>query len=230
MNQIGYIFLLFCTLFLIEKKAINILISFVAIIITTAFIIPIIGNYSFNLSLIIESEYFSYALILVQVSALTILFGFIIMLFPNLAQSNPKTSYLNSQPIIQGVKTTYYKDSQRNDLSTLSVSHGSSLWGLTIITTLIVSLILLGGLTNLTNILEDININLFYETSFNSNLNTLFNKGGDGSIDYEITSFNTMFLRKLGILFYSVEGYIIKLLVLTVILLLAIISLFFIIL
>ena len=86
MNQLYYILLLFSILFLLENKAINILICFVGLLITLALIIPTIKE---NGIINIEAEYYSYILILVQVSALTILFGFIIMLFPTLSYSKP---------------------------------------------------------------------------------------------------------------------------------------------
>lgn len=80
MNQIFFIFLLFSLLFIIESKAINILFAFVGIMITLAILL----GFDKTLSEI-NGEYFAYIIILVQVSALTILFGFIIMLYPKLS-------------------------------------------------------------------------------------------------------------------------------------------------
>lgn len=89
MNQIFFIFLLFSLLFIIESKAINILFAFVGIMITLAIQL----GFDKNLSEI-NGEYYAYIIILVQVSALTILFGFIIMLYPKLSFSI-RNSYLS---------------------------------------------------------------------------------------------------------------------------------------
>lgn len=58
-------------LFIIEYKSINTLANFIGIIIIIAIILALYN-----------CDYLSFILILVQISALTILFGFIIMLFP----------------------------------------------------------------------------------------------------------------------------------------------------
>lgn len=60
--------------FLLERKPINIIFNFVGILITLAFIISI----DFP-----DAQYFSFILIIIYTSALSILFGFIIMLNPN---------------------------------------------------------------------------------------------------------------------------------------------------
>jgi hypothetical protein len=91
MNQIFFIFLLFSLLFIIESKAINILFAFVGIMITLAIQLGFHNNLSE-----INGEYFAYIIILVQVSALTILFGFIIMLYPKLSFTIPNSYFSNS--------------------------------------------------------------------------------------------------------------------------------------
>lgn len=92
MNQIFFIFLLFSLLFIIESKAINILFAFVGIMITLAILL----GFDKTLSEI-NGEYFAYIIILVQVSALTILFGFIIMLYPKLSLSIRNTLISDSR-------------------------------------------------------------------------------------------------------------------------------------
>lgn len=103
MNQIYYIFILFCLLFIIESKAINILISFVGIMITLA--IQLANN---QYLLDINGEYISYILILVQVSALTILFGFIIMLYPYTLYNKTKIDILMVSPVTEKSSKTKY--------------------------------------------------------------------------------------------------------------------------
>lgn len=92
MDQIIYIFLLLNILFLIERKAINKLICYVGIVLTIALIISNLKDIKY-----INAEYISYILILVQLSALTILFGFIIMLYPIL--NNPVSQVYKNKEI-----------------------------------------------------------------------------------------------------------------------------------
>ena len=77
------LYVLFGLLFLYERKAINMLVAYIGMTITMAIIV---GNSPYIRQ--VEGEYLSYILILVQVSALTILFGFIIMLFPRSSTTN----------------------------------------------------------------------------------------------------------------------------------------------
>lgn len=202
MDQIFFIFLLFSILFLIERKAINILICFVGIMITLAIQINFVSYYKcqngeFNLLSIIDGQYFSYILILVQVSALTILFGFIIMLYPSL--SSPKIS---KEYIIH-----------KNLKEKKEIPFGKILIG--VIISLII-LIIFG-----TNILEEIKNFLFL------NKNYWLLKFNDTSLKYISYGEDTSFLRKLGYNLYNDEKNIIKLIFLTIILLFAIIALFF---
>lgn len=177
MNQLFYILLLFCILFLFEKKAINILICFVGLLLTLALIIPSINK---NDIINIEAEYYSYILILVHVSALTILFGFIIMLFPFLSYSKPtKINQKNNNNIIFYI--------------------------LIIILIFFIKPLILENFFNISN------INSYYIIQDNTqNLNQ-----------------DSYFLRKLGIYLYNIDNNIIKLIILTLILLLTIIALFF---
>lgn len=166
MDQIIFILLFFSLLFLIETKAINILICFIGIILSVA-----IKLSNLKELILIQGQYFSYILILVQISALTILFGFIIMLYPTLSNNS-----LNLNPRYKNI------------------------------------------------ILIFLIIGIFIFCIINTNENNLKIEDLD-KIDLES---NTQFLQKLGILLYSNDNTIFKLIVLTLILLLAIIALFFI--
>lgn len=206
MNQIIYILLLFCLLFLIETKAINILLSFVAIMLSLAFILPTITS---NVGTI-ESEYYSYILILVQVSALTILFGFIIMLFPNLSHSTPKTL---PKRTIDPEPTKSMKPSFKLKSITIFIS------------LLLLSFLFFRYSKGFFGLGYDFKLSFLHHSfqtlNYQGNLITV------KEIINNINSSDTLFLRKIGVLLYSVDHNIIKLLVLTIILLLAIISLFF---
>lgn len=97
MNEIIILFLIFSTLFIIEKKSINLLAYYIGMVIIIAIVISNYEEINNNIlntihiptpqmceqKNIYNIGYISYILILVQISALTILFGFIIMLFPN---------------------------------------------------------------------------------------------------------------------------------------------------
>lgn len=74
MNEITILLIIFSLLFLIEIKSINNLANYIGIVLSIAILISL---YFPSLS------YISFILILIQISALTILFGLIIMLFPN---------------------------------------------------------------------------------------------------------------------------------------------------
>lgn len=74
MNEISILLIIFSFLFLIEIKSINNLANYIGIVLSLAILISLLYP---NLT------YISFILILIQISALTILFGLIIMLFPN---------------------------------------------------------------------------------------------------------------------------------------------------
>lgn len=82
----------FSILFIIERKSINTLANYIGITILIAILIAI-NN----------CEYISYLLILVQISGLAILFGFIIMLFPK-----NNTYYIDSPRINQYNNDSYF--------------------------------------------------------------------------------------------------------------------------
>ncbi|PJF20192.1 NADH dehydrogenase subunit 6 (mitochondrion) [Paramicrosporidium saccamoebae] len=194
MDQIFFLFLLFSFLFLIETKAINILICFVGIMITVALQLSL----NFNLSSI-DGQYFSYILILVQVSALTILFGFIIMLYPSLSISTPTTSIVVSN----------------NKFENLDIQKGNKL---------IITLLFFFFLFNSVGI-------YFYGLDFYSFFFTTIKQlipQKEIAINFNIEEEqDTLFIRKLGYYLYSDSNNILKLIFLTIILLFAIIALFF---
>lgn len=79
MEAIKLLIILFGLLFIIERKPMNIIFNFIALIVSVAIIL---GQNN--------TEYISYLLIIIYCSALTIIFGFVIMLTPNLTDSNTK--------------------------------------------------------------------------------------------------------------------------------------------
>lgn len=119
MNEIIIIFIILGTLFILENKSINLLAYYVGMVIIIAILI---SNYS-NLSQLCWNNqfsmyfkqqnweeiynntigYISYILILVQISALTILFGFIIMLFPK----NNTDILINNKKISQTISPAH---------------------------------------------------------------------------------------------------------------------------
>lgn len=71
MEGIKILVILFGILFIIERKPMNIIFNFIGLIITIAIILGINNT-----------DYISYLLIIIYCSALTIIFGFVIMLTP----------------------------------------------------------------------------------------------------------------------------------------------------
>ena len=212
MNQIYYFFLLFSLLFLLETKAINILISFITLLISVALLLPSlhlnINGLEGNLQSI-EGEFFSYILILVQVSALTILFGFIIMLFPSLSHSSPITNSIQ------------FSDKSFN-LKSIT---------LTFIILFFFFFLLLYLLSSDTifSFFSDILFSPFSNNSYNP-LTFSYNKESGISLEeynFSVLHNDSFFLRKIGYSLYSFDNSIFKLILITIILLLAIISLSF---
>lgn len=243
MDQIFFIFLLFCFLFLIETKAINLLVCFVGIIVTLAIKL---ANYK-GLTYI-EGEYISYILILVQVSALTILFGFLIMLYPTLPPGTPLP--LSHTPLTSSSKTpTPFSPKGVTpeggfpilalfSQSSLSVSFLIHLFQrihkFWIILFLSFSSIILWGFYRIGS-LDLLNqfINYFSLSLLDSFSSPLYPVNpyvpflSDSLDSFESLNQDTGFLRKLGYYLYSNDNNIFKLLILTSILLLAIVALFF---
>ena len=86
MKELIGIYIIFGILFLLEKKNINKLANYIGLVLILAIILSLINVH-----------YFSYILILVQISALTILFGFILMLYSdqNSIKINEKNLWIN---------------------------------------------------------------------------------------------------------------------------------------
>lgn len=78
MNQIIILLIIFSLLFIFTKKNSDKLLNYVGIILTIAMLIM----YQSKLHEV-DGEYIPYTLILVQISAITIIFGFVMMLFAN---------------------------------------------------------------------------------------------------------------------------------------------------
>lgn len=154
MEAIKLLIILFGLLFIIERKPMNIIFNFIGLIVSVAIILA--QN---------NSDYLSYLLIIIYCSALTIIFGFVIMLTPvdNSLIKERKIKYLI--PFI--ILITFF---------------------------------------------------LFQENSYNLNsLDFVFNN------DYNLSLIN-----KIGSLLYSEEINIFKFMIATLILLLALVALFYI--
>ena len=78
MEGIKLLIVIFGLLFILERKPMNILFNFIALVITVAIL----------LAKSIGMDYLSYLLIIIYCSALTIIFGFVIMLTPNYSYFN----------------------------------------------------------------------------------------------------------------------------------------------
>lgn len=202
MKGIMGLFILFSLLFIYERKAINILIAYIGVTISLAIIIA--NDIEIRL---IEGEYISYILILVQVSALTILFGFIIMLFPTLnplgveGRASPLPSPLSPGVGVEGVQGVEGGQGGkgiklRYFLTTLAM--------LGIVITLLYTPLPLSPVSGIASHL-----------------------GTPGTLGIEAPDTDIHLLRKIGEALYTCDITILKLILVTTILLVAIIGLFF---
>ena len=211
MDQILYIFILFNILFVIETKAINILFSFVGIIITLAIKIGTMNN--------ISPEYYSYILILVQVSALTILFGFIIMLYPSSANTMIPSTSENSNNWFQDTNTL------KGQFILKSLKLGFFISLFIIIYFILHNIYPLSGGLKYESVINTFSMYLdsyIHPISNNPSLaNTI-----DVNIQDKLTQ-GEIIVEKLGLAFYTDYNNILKLFLITIILLLAIIALFY---
>lgn len=164
MEGIKLLIIIFGLLFIIERKPMNIIFNFIGLIVTVAIII---GKY--------KAEYLSYLLIIIYCSALTIIFGFVIMLTP------------------KAETTTYASDMENKKKGEIKY---------------LIPLII-------------------FLTLFLFNDSTVLNIPLEGDIlerkDWEMTLIN-----KIGNLLYTEEINIVKFMIATLILLLALVSLFYI--
>lgn len=162
MEGIKLLIIIFGLLFIIERKPMNIIFNFIGLIVTVAIII---GKY--------KAEYLSYLLIIIYCSALTIIFGFVIMLTPI---------------------------ADRKDIENKNQGKGEIIYLIPLI---------------------------IFLTLFLFNDSTVLNIPLEGDIierkDWEMTLIN-----KIGNLLYTEEINIVKFMIATLILLLALVSLFYI--
>jgi len=103
MGAIKFLIILFGLLFIIERKPMNIIFNFIGLIVSVAIILGLNNT-----------EYLSYLLIIIYCSALTIIFGFVIMLTPmeNTKTRDKKIYFLI--PFIIFITFFLFKDSSLN--------------------------------------------------------------------------------------------------------------------
>lgn len=197
MNEIYILFLILGVLFIIENKSINLLAYYVGMVILIAILISIYPDLNNIQQLWNGISYISYMLVLVQISALTILFGFIIMLYPN-----------NNTDIL--IK----KKKMSNNIRNIEIK--KFLFYFIIFLIVVISII-------------------FYISNFNINIieNIIFKNGGGWEISeinnvLNIENNTSIFIKKISYLLYCDPSNILKFIILTIILLFAIICLFFI--
>lgn len=105
MEGIKLLIILFGLLFIIEKKPMNILFNFIGLILSVAIIL---GQNN--------TEYLSYLLIIIYCSALTIIFGFVIMLTPIDYTSTTDNKIYFLIPFIIFLTFFLFKDNPLNSL------------------------------------------------------------------------------------------------------------------
>jgi NADH:ubiquinone oxidoreductase subunit 6 (subunit J) len=113
MEAIKLLIILFGLLFIIERKPMNIIFNFIGLIVSVAIVL---GQNN--------TEYLSYLLIIIYCSALTIIFGFVIMLNPKGINSNIKTRDKKIYfliPFILFITFFLFKDNSLNNDSNLSL-------------------------------------------------------------------------------------------------------------
>lgn len=171
--------------FILERKPINIIFNFVGILITLAFLINMY---------IPEAQYFSFILIIIYTSALSILFGFIIMLNPNY--------FIKDFTFIQQLLVS--------------------------ILSFLVLLFFLYYIFNIPIRLENSPINNYIHELFSSkgeySSNIYLNYKTNTNISWQLEQ---SLVEKIGLNLYSTPSTIIKFFIATLILLLALISLFY---
>lgn len=103
MEGIKILVLIFGILFIIERKPMNIIFNFIGLIITIAILL------GFN-----NVEYISYLLIIIYCSALTIIFGFVIMLTPSFKFEDKNIYFL--VPFIIFITFFLFQDHNYNEM------------------------------------------------------------------------------------------------------------------
>lgn len=199
MNEIFFLFIILGTLFIIENKSINLLALYIGMVIIIAILISIYPNLN-NLNDFWNGiSYISYILVLVQISALTILFGFIIMLYPK-----------NNTEIL-------IKDKNKNFLSYKYPNNNYFI----LFFYIIIGLTILYFLFNIKNIDTKVISDNFNHILYDINIMDLEDVE---NVENEIS----IFLNKISYLLYTEPSNILKFIIITIILLFAIICLFYI--
>lgn len=124
MEGIKILIIIFGLLFIIERKPMNIIFNFIGLIVTVAIII---GKNN--------AEYISYLLIIIYCSALTIIFGFVIMLTPSKEDENKKNGrdILYLIPFIIFITIYIFNDnSVLNNIDYIEIIERKD-WGMTLI-------------------------------------------------------------------------------------------------
>lgn len=103
MEAIKLLIILFGLLFIIERKPMNIIFNFIGLIVSVAIIL---GQNN--------TEYLSYLLIIIYCSALTIIFGFVIMLTPINNSNNPSLNIYILIPFI--ILLTFFLFNENSNL------------------------------------------------------------------------------------------------------------------
>ena len=126
MEGIKLLIIIFGLLFIIERKPMNIIFNFIGLIVTVAIII---GKY--------KAEYISYLLIIIYCSALTIIFGFVIMLTPSSIkeeEENKKSEIkiLYIIPFIIFLTLFLFNENLTNNILEMDIIEKKD-WGMTLI-------------------------------------------------------------------------------------------------
>lgn len=203
MNEIYILFIILGTLFIIENKSINLLAYYVGMVIIIAIIIGIYPNINKIEQYWNGISYISYILVLVQISALTILFGFIIMLYPK-----------NNTEIL-------IKDKIISDKNIKKKRNLINLYKYIILILFIVMLWISY------NKYKDMGIGI-YEIIKNIIIENKIENIEQKIENIEGVNNTLVFLNKISYLLYTEPSNILKFMILTIILLFAIICLFFI--
>lgn len=197
MNEIYILFLILGVLFIIENKSINLLAYYVGMVILIAILISIYPDLNNIQQFWNGISYISYMLVLVQISALTILFGFIIMLYPK-----------NNTDIL--IK-------QKNNNKILINNNNNSLIIICILI-IFISIIYYIFNNNENQLINILNSKWGWEISEINNIHP----------NIWVENNTSIFINKISYLLYCDPSNILKLVILTIILLFAIICLFFI--
>lgn len=225
--EIIILFIFLSLAFLLERKPLNLILNFVGILISLTFLIS--NEYP-------EAQYFSFILIIVYTSALSILFGFIIMLNPNNLKLSSITQF-NTNILSHStlIKNQDYWQKDKN----ISIIRNNKIKSLILLFFILLFLFcikkeiefLLDNLETTKNLFDLLYKSwiewksYFFSSISNFNWNFFYNSFID--LDIEIFPFNIEIIEKTGRNIYSSPNTIINFIIAIFILLLALISLFF---